>query len=397
MTRLVRAAACTLLLAACASTQAAGYRDLAFTNPTGQGSSSLQARVYYPATTAGANTPMHAPPPGGYPVVVYLHGWSQFGRNYALLGRALAERGYVAVLNDNTPFNTAVQGLDGAAYFAALSAAATQPTGFLSGAIDMSRAGICGHSAGGGNSVEVLAQNPGYLAGFVFAPIYPGQATTAQVDVPLAVIHGEGDLVLLWQFTGLNVYNAATGVRGLRTLYLMDFGCGHNNLTGLVQWTATDQAVWQRAKRVVLGFFDRYLKRDVAGLDEVIGVAARSEPRLTNLYLSIESPDLFVAGEVALGQTATVHVASEPGGVLVAAADAVAPPVPTPFGDLQLATSTAFVAFVNLAGGTRFTTDQLPVPNVPALVGASLALQAIGNGVSAGPRFTRPVTLVVGS
>ena len=240
MTRLVRAAACTLLLAACASTQAAGYRDLAFTNPTGQGSSSLQARVYYPATTAGANTPMHAPPPGGYPVVVYLHGWSQFGRNYALLGRALAERGYVAVLNDNTPFNTAVQGLDGAAYFAALSAAATQPTGFLSGAIDMSRAGICGHSAGGGNSVEVLAQNPGYLAGFVFAPIYPGQATTAQVDVPLAVIHGEGDLVLLWQFTGLNVYNAATGVRGLRTLYLMDFGCGHNNLTGLVQWTAAD-------------------------------------------------------------------------------------------------------------------------------------------------------------
>ncbi len=397
MARLARAALCATLVAVCAVAQGAGYRDLSFANPTGQGSSSLQARVYYPATAVGANTPMRTPPPGGYPVVVYLHGWSQLGRNYSRLGRALAEAGYVAVLNDNTPFNTAQQALDGAAYFAALSAAAAQPTGFLSGAIDMARAGVCGHSAGGGNSVEVLAQNPGYLAGFLFAPIYPGAGTTSQVDVPLAVVHGEGDLVLLWQLTGLNVYNAATGARGLRTLYLMDFGCGHNNLTGLIQFTATDQAVWARAKKVMLGFFDRYLKGSASGLDAVIGLEARSEPRLANLFLSIESPDLFVSGELALGQSAGLHVASEPGVVLIAAADATASPVATPFGDLWLSAATAFVAYVNLAGASRFTTDSLSVPNVPALVGASIALQAIGEGTGAGPRLTRPVTLVVGS
>ena len=75
MTRLVRAAACTLLLAACASAQAAGYRDLAFANPTGQGSSSLQARVYYPATVAGVNAPMIA-------VADYSNGVEGYSYNY---------------------------------------------------------------------------------------------------------------------------------------------------------------------------------------------------------------------------------------------------------------------------------------------------------------------------
>ena len=380
MTRLVRAAACTLLLAACASTQAAGYRDLAFTNPTGQGSSSLQARVYYPATTAGANTPMHAPPPGGYPVVVYLHGWSQFGRNYALLGRALAERGYVAVLNDNTPFNTAVQGLDGAAYFAALSAAATQPTGFLAGAIDMSRAGICGHSAGGGNSVEVLAQNPGYLAGFVFAPIYPGQATTAQVDVPMCVIQGEGDTILSWAHTGLAVYNDATNASSLRVFYRMGPTARHNNVAGLFLADAVDEDMWHVSRSIMRGFLDRYLLGEQVGLEGVIGDEARAEPALSHLHVSIEAPQLWTVGDPGVGQVVQVRLASEPGPAVLVFAGALGATLPTPLGFLQLDPTTVLSSAPVLVGADRYATLPIAIPANPSLVDFDLAVQGLGRG-----------------
>ena len=245
MVRALALAASGMLLCSLAVGQEAGYRDLSFPNTTGQGSSTLSARVYYPATAAGANTPMVTPPAGGYPLGVFLHGWLQQGTSYPKLGNFLAKKGYVAVLNNTGQFSSSVQGNDAKAYYPALSVASTQPGNFLQGAIDMNRAALSGHSMGGGNTIEVLANNPGFRCGFVFAPIYPGASTTAQVDVPLGVIHGEGDFVLIWSLTGLNVYNQATGVTGLRTFYRMDFSCGHNNLTSLIQLTSTDQEVWR--------------------------------------------------------------------------------------------------------------------------------------------------------
>ena len=142
------------LLGACLSLlvsspgQEAGYRALSFANTTGQGTSTLSARVYYPATVAGANTPMVTPPPGGYPVVVFLHGWLQLGTSYPRIGSFLARKGYVVVLNNTGQFSPSVQRDDAKAYFSALTAANAQPGNALQGALDMSRAGLTGHSVG---------------------------------------------------------------------------------------------------------------------------------------------------------------------------------------------------------------------------------------------------------
>ena len=395
MIRALALAASGMLLCSLAIGQEAGYRDLSFPNTTGQGSGTLSARVYYPATAAGANTPMVTPPPGGYPLVVFLHGWLQQGTSYPKLGNFLAKKGYVAVLNNTGQFSSSVQGNDAKAYYPALSAASTQPGNFLQGAIDMNRAALSGHSMGGGNTIEVLANNPGFRCGFVFAPIYPGASTTAQVDVPLGVIHGEGDLVLIWSLTGLNVYNQATGVTGLRTFYRMDFSCGHNNLTSLIQLTSTDQEVWRTAKQVMRGFFDRYLGVDQRGLDRVIGDTARAEPRLSELYLSVETPTLWTAGDASLGQAITLHVASEPGPVVVAASDALTAPLPTPFGALELDPASLLTTWVSQVGADRYSSQSLTIPGDPSLVGFALALQAIGSGTGAGVTLSTPVVVTV--
>ena len=72
----------SLLLTGCLLAQtpyAVGTRDIALANTTGQGSSSLTARVHFPAATAGSNVPV-LPQQGGWPVVVFLHGFLALDR-----------------------------------------------------------------------------------------------------------------------------------------------------------------------------------------------------------------------------------------------------------------------------------------------------------------------------
>ena len=60
-------------------------------NPTNRGSSTLRARVHYPATRAGQNAPLRPAPASGYPTVVFLHGYSLVGSAYRDLGDRLAD------------------------------------------------------------------------------------------------------------------------------------------------------------------------------------------------------------------------------------------------------------------------------------------------------------------
>ena len=380
MRQAIQVVSAAAALSLCCAAQEAGYRGVTWPNTTGQGSATLSARVYYPATAAGVNAPMIAPPAGGYPVVVFLHGFTQVGTSYNRLGSYLSRRGYVVVLNNTGQFSATVQADDAEAYYFALVAANAQVGGFFEASLDMTRAGLSGHSAGGSNTVQALADNPGYRCGCVFAPVDPGAAVTSQVDVPLSVIQAEGDLITPWQLSGLPVYLGATGARGLRTYYRLDASGGHNNVAGLFLITANDQAVWAASRRVMRGFFDRYLDVDRRGLDAVIGDRARAEPRLASLSLSIEAPALWTVGDWAIGQSVNLHVASEPGFVVLAFAGALQPPVPVPLGELRLDLSTLASTLLYVAGSERYSTGSLAIPADPALVGVPLAMQGLGKG-----------------
>jgi hypothetical protein len=259
----------------------------------------------------------------------------------------------------------------------------------------MSRAGLCGHSVGGGNTVTVLATNPGYKAGLCFAPIYPGASTTNQVDVPLGIIQGTGDLVLAWALTGLPMFNEANNFSGLKAFYLFGFWGGHNNVPGLYVITSLDSAVWQRSRRVMTGFFDRYLMDDVAQLDEVIGATALSEPLLSTIYVEVEAPDVWLTGLPAIGQTVQIQTSSEPGVVLYGAAATTGGPIATPFGDLLLDVASLFVPYTATVASTRFSSVALNIPNDVQLIGTQVAFQSLGLSNSGNYRLTSTTTLVV--
>lgn len=377
------------------SAQNVGFRTVSFANTTGQGSSSISTRIYYPSTSSGQNAPLAGAPTSGYPVVVFLHGFLYTGSTYDNLGTHLAANGYVAVLNNTGQFSLSLQALDGAALFPALLAANSQPGHFLQGSLDMSRVALSGHSAGGGNSITVLASNPGYKMGLCFAPLFPGSGVTNQVDVPLGIIHAQGDAILLWSANGQLAYNAANSFSGHKFNYLFNTTGGHNNITGVLLVTSGDQAVWSRSQRVMTAFFDRYLRDDAAQLEEVIGPTARAEPRLTSLSVEVEAPDVWFSGSPSLGQITQIHTSSEPGLVFYAVSTATAAPTPTPFGSFLLDMPSAVVAFTSLVGGTRVATVSLAIPNNGQFVGTQLAFQSLGWSNSGGYRLTGTATLVI--
>ena len=115
MARFSSLLAAAAFVAANAAAQAllpVGTHDLAWANPTTAGSATLFARVYYPATVAGFDTPP-LPSPSGWPTVVFLHGYGQIGSDYGQLASAWSEQGYAVVALDTARFDFAMLRDDG--------------------------------------------------------------------------------------------------------------------------------------------------------------------------------------------------------------------------------------------------------------------------------------------
>jgi hypothetical protein len=353
-----------------------GFRDLAFPNPTGQGSASLAARVHYPATAAGAGTPVLARP-GGWPTVVFLHGFAALGSFYTTLGDELAANGFVAVLGDTAQFSAPTQALDGVALWHALGIATRTPGHPLEGAIDTARIGLAGHSMGGGNVGNVLAQNPGYRCGVAFAPVTPAAGNAARVAVPLVIVVGAGDTTTPWQTWSLPFYQDLSAYRSLKALYLLNNDCNHLNVAGLFLSGTTAIEVWQRSVGTALGCFRRYLTNDATGLEAVVGLSARGEPRLVSLSVEVADAEPWAAAPIRIGATTRLSVAAEPGpAALLAAAGPGS--LPTPIGLLTLDPASVFVAWSGLAGAERRFDAALTLPADPRLIGVAVPVQALG-------------------
>jgi len=371
----LRALAPFFLLAATIPAQGypAGFRDLSFPNTTGQGSATIPSTVYYPAQSAGRDAQILARS-GGWPVVVFLHGFAALGSLYPSLGESLARDGFVTVLHNTAQFAAVTQVQDGIALFPALVTANGQTGNVLKDALDMSRAGVAGHSMGGGSTVNVLANNPGYKAGLCFAPV--NSANTALVRVPLGVVHGTGDTIVNWQ-QGLGIFQGATGATGMRFLYQMNNDCSHTNVAGILMASQTDRDVFARSASITAGFFARYLGGDAAGLERVIGPTARAEGRLVQLYLDVLQPELWSFGSTSIGQSPRLTLAAQPGpaGIFAAAGEGN---LSTVFGTLRLDPVTAFPVAIGTAGQDGLYSVTIPIPNDAGLVGAKVPFQGVG-------------------
>jgi hypothetical protein len=372
---------------------AVGVHDVAWPNLSGLGTPTLAARVCYPSPTGGSAAPIAANV-DGWPVVVVLHGYGLLGRDYAQLGRAWAEQGLAVVLLDTAPWSYLDQVADGIAVHDAIVAASRAKGTFFAGAFDVTRIAIAGHSMGGGTLGVVLLDNPGYRCGFALAPVSPGNATAAQITVPFGIVVGTGDPITPWNVFALPYYQSVAPHRGLKFGYVMGPGCDHLNVAGLA---GPQDPAFLRVVDLGLGFFRHFLDLDECALERCIGLDALAEPQLVQMRQQIVEPRVWLAERLLPGTTVRVSLAAEEGPGIILAAPRQTAGVDTPLGRLLLDPAGVVPFASGFVPRTCRFDAWLTVPASPALVGTSIAMQAVGATPSLPLRLGAAATFTVGS
>lgn len=356
---------------------AVGTHDVVWANKSGFGTPDLAARVCYPSPIGGVDTEI-LPSPTGWPVIVFLHGYSLLGRDYAALGEAWASEGFAVIQLDTAQFDWQAQAQDGRAVFAALLAANADPDEFVNGAFDTGRIAIAGHSMGGGTMGLILANNPGYRCGFALAPVSPAVTAAAQVTVPFGLAVGTGDAITPPFVFSQPYYDAVAPTSGLKFWHLMDQTCTHMNLVGF----PPQGRVFARTNAIVVGFFRHFLDVDPTGIDRCIGPAANTEVTLVSLAVSVAQPRIWTSAPLSIGNLVRVSIAAEQGLGGILAGPAVTAGMPTSLGMLMLDPASAFTWVSGVAERQRRIDAWLNVPNDVGLIGVSVAFQSIGASTS---------------
>jgi pimeloyl-ACP methyl ester carboxylesterase len=381
MARFSSLLAAAAFVAANAAAQAlipVGRHDLAWPNPTAIGSATLFARIHYPATVAGFDTPP-LPSPSGWPTVVFLHGYGQIGSDYNQLAAAWSEQGYAVVALDTARFDFALLRDDAIAVRQAIQIA-NMATGTLTdGLFDVGRMMLAGHSMGGGVTALVLATNPGYRAGLALAPFDPTQVVgpiAASVLTPFGIVAGDGDVITPPALHAAPLFTTLGVPQGLKFFYRFDASCGHLEVAGL-QVGANDPS-FLSALQVSSGFLGHALGTRNDGLEQCIGDAAQTNPQLVSLSQQFGLAEAWASRPLQIGATTRYSIGVEPGlGVAVLSGGSI-PPVPTPFGDQRVDPFTAFVGAIGVVGAERRLDFDVAVAFDPQLVGVELAVQAFG-------------------
>lgn len=389
-----------------ASQQPVGTTDVMWANTSGLGTPVLDARVHYPAVSTGVGARIGAPPrSAGFPVIVFLHGYAVLGNDYGAMGDAIAEAGYVAVMLNTAMFSHTTMELDTQALFAAMVQETNDPQSPFFGKLDMERAGVMGHSMGASVIVYLLNEdpstdpttaciNPGYVCGLALAPVDPSLASSFSpvVDVPIGCVSGLGDTLTPPVVHALPFYQSVTPSQGLKFHYMFGPACDHLNMCGLAP---NSPAVFERVKTIFEGYFGHFMQGSKTGLEGILGVDGLSDPNLSNLQVETYVPQTWADSELHIGQTSRVSISIDGLFGLVLAANSLSPgPLPTPFGDLLLDPVSVGTFQQGLTASQRFDAT-VAVPNNPALIGVSIALQGSSPTANEPFRLGSAVSFVV--
>ncbi|MCB9880438.1 MAG: hypothetical protein H6832_15270 [Planctomycetes bacterium] len=374
-----------------------GARYEAFINPTSSGSSLLYSSVYYPAITDGYQAPI-VKRSGGHPVLVFLHGFGAVGQMYPELAFDWARAGYVVVLQNTAQNDPPLQIKDGTAVFHALVKENSTRGSFYEGQLDTKRFVIAGHSVGGANAVHVLANNPGYRAGFAWSPYagVDGKYTASsgpKITVPFGVAGGVGDKVTPWDKHGRPIYdNLNTNV--LKFAYVFDEEGDHATV---VSWTTSKLPValdvFTRSMLVARGLFDHVLFGDPGSLDEAIGLTARVDAHLRSLSTDVQTPCYIKRGVDRIGQLALFQLVAADGyAVHMLALQRIE--TTTPVGTLYLDPNTIFILQVTYQTNAGIALYPHLVPNDVRMKGLVFPVQALLIG-SRGVELSNELMLAV--
>ncbi|MBA2890746.1 alpha/beta hydrolase family protein [Nonomuraea soli] len=257
---------------------AVGYSDVSV-SASGR---SFNARVYYPATTAGSN---RAVADGQFPVVAFGHGFFQSISKYASLGSHWASWGTITIMPTSQgglfPSHSAFAD-DLNAALTWMVAQNTSAGSRFNAHVRTDRLGLSGHSMGGGAGVLAAARNPAVRAvtNLAAAETNPSaKAAAATTAVPMQLLAGSQDGVAGPSGHQIPIYQAKLAPKQLRTI-VGGFHCGFTDSGGLGCDSGSISRAVQQAitERVTTAWLLYYLHDDASHLDAVWGGAAQNDP-----------------------------------------------------------------------------------------------------------------------
>ena len=183
--------------------QSLGHTTLTFSDAT-RNNRSIPCEVYYPATSAGDNTPALAPSflaLNGYPAIAVGHGFVIGASSYGLIAEHLIPFGFVvALVNTETGFSPNHQefGLDLAFVTHALQLESQNSSSILHNIVSQEKEAVIGHSMGGGAAWLAAASDPliDAIVGLAPAETNPSAiAAASSVNCNSLIFSGSDDAV----------------------------------------------------------------------------------------------------------------------------------------------------------------------------------------------------------
>lgn len=183
--------------------QGLGHTTLTFVDAT-RNNRSIPCEVYYPATSAGDNTPALDPSTialTGYPAIAVGHGFVIGAANYSLIAEQLIPFGFVvALVNTETGFAPSHEnfGLDLAFVTHALQLESQNSSSILHNIVSQEKEAVIGHSMGGGAAWLAAASDPliDAIVGLAPAETNPSAITAASsVNCNSLIFSGSDDAV----------------------------------------------------------------------------------------------------------------------------------------------------------------------------------------------------------
>lgn len=173
-----------------------GQTSITYSDPD-RNNRSIPTQIFYPAATSGSNVPVAE---GGFPVVVFGHGFVMGYLAYQFLWEALVPLGYVVALPTTeggfSPSHLAL-GLDLRFLVNKLKSENSSPSSLFFGHVTDSAA-IMGHSMGGGAAFLACENFTGVttMVTFAAAETNPSAIQAAQnITIPTLVFSGSNDCV----------------------------------------------------------------------------------------------------------------------------------------------------------------------------------------------------------
>lgn len=286
---------------------AIGSRSLTFTDPT-RGGRQIPCDVYYPATAAGANTPVAA---GRFPVLAFGHGFVMTVGAYGNFRDAFVPEGFILVLPTTEGGFLPSHGnfgLDLAFVIGAMQQLDDDPGSPFFGRVFPTSA-LLGHSMGGGASFLGASGSSVVTTVVNFAPAETNPSAIAAagaVTVPTLVFAGSEDCVTPPSSNQLPMYTASASackayvsITGGGHCFFANsnFNCSFGETTCGGPGSLTRAQQQDAAQDLALLWLKRYLKDDPAAGDAFADSLALS-PRITAQSVFTDCPPIAVRAQV---------------------------------------------------------------------------------------------------